>query len=146
MKLGPPLQVLDVTSSFGPRVHPVSGQASMHNGTDFRAPIGTPIFAVAAAVVQRVANTAANGLHVVLLLANGWRVFYLHLSSTSVAIGDTVERGQVLGATGDTGNVTGPHLHFEVHDAGGKPLDPMRLFGSGATTWLVLAAATAVLL
>ncbi|MHB1063605.1 MAG: M23 family metallopeptidase [Georgenia sp.] len=120
-----------LTSEFGPRVHPITGQESVHTGTDFAAPDGTPILAVADGTVT-VAEFSGGygGLIVVEHSIAGQTVAtaYGHMWETGihVAAGDRVRAGQHIGDVGSSGNSTGPHLHFEVRPGGanGEQIDP----------------------
>lgn len=96
--------------------------AGVHTGLDFAAPAGTPVVASAGGRVTRAGHAGPYG-RLVVVDHGGMSTYYAHLSSVSVAVGDTVEAGQRLGAVGATGNATGPHLHFEVRSSG-EPRDP----------------------
>ncbi len=123
-----PIDGARVSSTFGMRVHPVLGYQKMHKGTDFAAPIGTPIFASGNAVVQWSGMKGPNGNLVVLRHDNGWETFYLHQSMImpNVTVGARVTQGQKIGEVGTTGRSTGPHLHYEVH-IDGQPVDSMTI-------------------
>lgn len=110
------------TSSFGYRVHPVTGENKLHAGNDYGAPTGTPLYAVADGTVELVSSsTGGNKVH--LKGVDGWEYRYLHLSAYSVKNGDTVKAGQEVGKVGSTGRVTGAHLHFETRDPSGTEID-----------------------
>jgi len=97
-----------------------------HPGLDFSASEGTPVVAVAGGVVTTAGYSAEAswaGNLVVVKLEDGKRVWYAHQSSVAVAVGDSVQPGQMLGWVGSTGNSTGPHLHLEVQ-VDGRPIDP----------------------
>jgi LysM repeat protein len=103
---------------------PVSGIKTQgihgHNAVDIGAPVGTPIWAAASGtvIISKVGGyNGGYGSYVVVSHDNGTQTLYAHLSYNSVAVGDTVSQGQVLGRVGVTGKVTGPHLHFEVRGA-----------------------------
>lgn len=102
-----------VTSGYGRRVHPVTGERSFHRGVDLGAPTGTPIRAAWAGLVEHVGRSKTWGRNVVVRTGN-LSVRYAHASDVDVAEGDVVVRGAVLGHVGATGRVTGPHLHLEV--------------------------------
>lgn len=123
-----PVDGARITSKFGPRFHPVLHFNKMHNGTDFAAPIGTPIYASGNAVVEWAAMKGANGNLTVLRHDNGWRTLYLHqnMFMPGIAPGARVSQGQKIGEIGTTGRSTGPHLHYEVH-IDGAPVDPMSI-------------------
>lgn len=110
-----------LTGRFGD----VSGLwSSRHTGLDFAAPTGTPIRAVRAGVVVEAGYDGRYGNKTVLRLADGTELWYCHQSSTQARAGQRVRAGQVIGYVGTTGNVTGPHLHLEVHPRGGEAADP----------------------
>lgn len=98
-----------------------------HTGVDFVVPTGTPVKAVGAATVVSAGWGGAYGNQVVLKLADGYYAQYAHLSQLSVSAGQTVTAGQQLGLSGATGNVTGPHLHFEIRTTPnyGSDVDPV---------------------
>jgi murein DD-endopeptidase MepM/ murein hydrolase activator NlpD len=98
--------------------------ANYHTGLDFAAPSGTPLVAMANGVITSVGYDGAYGNKTVLTLDDGTELWYCHQTSTSVAEGDVVKPGQVIGSVGSTGNVTGPHLHLEVRPGAGDPVDP----------------------
>ena len=120
-----------LTSEYGPRIHPISGESSFHTGTDFAAPDGTPILAAADGTVT-VAEFSGGygGLIVIEHTLNGQTVAtaYGHMWETGIHVqpGDTVTAGQHIGDIGSSGNSTGPHLHFEVRTGGtdGERTDP----------------------
>ncbi len=95
-----------------------------HTGLDFAAPTGTPIMAVAGGTITDVGYSGAYGNRTIETLADGTELWYCHQNSFGTTTGATVRPGQVIGYIGSTGNVTGPHLHLEVHPGGGDPVDP----------------------
>ena len=103
------------------------GSSIAHKGTDFRAPVGTPVFAINAGKVAYVGFLRNYG-HVV-AVDHGSRLLSLamHLSEVSVVAGQRVEKGQVIGRSGDTGYVLGPHLHLTLR-IGGISIDPMKFY------------------
>ena len=107
-----------ISSSFGMRVHPVTGVRKLHDGTDFAAPCGTPVRAAGAGVVSSTPTDAGYGNRVLVEHAGGLTSGYAHLSTRAVAPGDEVEAGQVVGRVGSTGLSTGCHLHFMVQRDG----------------------------
>ena len=122
----PVTDFLYLSSSYGWRRHPVTGRTTMHEGLDFAAPRGTPIYASAAGIVVEAKYLNGYGNTVEIEHGNGIVTRYAHSSQLHVRQGDLVERGQLIADVGSSGRSTGPHLHFEVRMAG-QPLDP-RLF------------------
>ena len=120
-----PLRRIHVTSTFGWRRHPVTGKKSFHNGVDYRARVGEPVFAVYNGVVVQTGYSKYNGKYVVLKHPGGIKTYYLHLSKILVRKGWHVKAGQVIAKTGATGRVNGPHLHFGIRDARGRWLNPL---------------------
>lgn len=113
-----------VSSGFGPRTHPITGERRVHAGVDFAAPAGTPVVAAAAGVVRVAGRHGGYGLLVVLDHGDGIQTRYAHASRLLVAAGQAVARGQLIALVGSTGRSTGPHLHFEVR-VGGVAQDPL---------------------
>ncbi|MFF2778707.1 M23 family metallopeptidase [Streptomyces sp. NPDC058052] len=95
-----------------------------HTGLDFAAPTGTPLKAVHGGTIKSAGWSGSYGYRIVLELEDGTEVWYCHLSSMTVAAGQTVTTGETIGRVGATGNVTGPHLHLEVHTPDGSGIDP----------------------
>lgn len=130
--IGHPLQgTLSVASSYGYRVHPITGVLRLHAGTDFVAAQGTPQYAgVAGRVTYNQNSSCGNGMFIDGGVIDGQSVVlaYCHLSAYSVPEGATVTKGQQIGLTGMTGGATGPHCHFEVW-INGATIDPMTLEG-----------------
>lgn len=103
-----------LTSAFGWRMHPITGTARMHSGTDIGAPMGTPVLAAYRGEVAAADWSGGYGLMVILRHEGGTQESrYAHLSEIYVRPGDWVEQGVVIGRVGSTGLSTGPHLHFE---------------------------------
>ncbi len=110
-----PLSSMVVTSDFGYRVHPVSGQpSSFHTGVDLYVPMGTAVKASCGGTVTLAGWNGGYGWCVDISHGNGLTTRYGHLSSIEVSVGQTVSQGQRIALSGASGNVTGPHLHFEV--------------------------------
>lgn len=114
-----------LTSGFGYRINPLTGQNIMHAGLDIANRIGTPIVAPARGTVVSVGWQNAYGNCLVLNHGNSITTRYAHMESFSVKEGQVVNRGAVIGAIGNTGRSTGPHLHYEVR-IGGVPVNPMQ--------------------
>ena len=121
-----PVEGARISSSFGLRTHPVLGFQKLHRGTDFAAPIGTPIYASGDGVVTWAAMKGANGNLVILQHDDGWQTYYLHMNAFGVGIAPQVRvrQGQEIGQVGTTGRSTGPHLHYELH-INGEAVDAM---------------------
>lgn len=116
----------EVISPFGLRFRGLS--PDYHEGVDVSAPAGTPVRAMRPGTVARAGRFRGLGLAVYLDHGNGLVTIYGHLSGISVEAGERVEHRQVIGAVGQTGNATSPHLHFEVL-RNGRAVDPVPLLG-----------------
>lgn len=103
-----------LSSRYGRRPDPFTGQPAMHRGLDFAAPLGTPVIAPAAGRVKRASRRGSLGLLIEIDHGNGLVTRYGHLDGFAVAPGEWVSRGQVIGRVGNTGRSTGSHLHYEV--------------------------------
>jgi murein DD-endopeptidase MepM/ murein hydrolase activator NlpD len=112
-----------ISSNYGPRVHPITGQSRMHHGIDIAASSGTPIRAALAGTVTYSGPMGGYGNIVIIEHPNGTETRYAHNSRNDVNVGQQVARGEVVGAVGSTGMSTGPHLHFEVR-RNGESVDP----------------------
>lgn len=105
-----------ITSLFGWRLHPITGEQRFHSGTDLAAPIGTPVLAAYAGQVALADFLGGYGLTVLLEHNKSTQqTLYAHLSEIFVKPGEWVSQGSVIGRVGNTGMSTGPHLHFEFH-------------------------------
>lgn len=113
-----------ITSDFGYRVHPILGYARFHDGVDFGADYGSPIWAAKDGVVIFAGWYGGYGQAVIIDHGNNVTTLYGHTSEIYVSEGETVRRGQIIAAVGSTGLSTGPHLHFEVR-LSGEPTNPM---------------------
>ena len=109
-----PVSNLTITSGFGGREDPTGISGSFHDGIDFGGASGTPIMAARAGEIVSANYSGMAGNHVVIKHDNGYYSYYLHMSSLSVAAGQSVSAGQMLGGMGTTGNSTGVHLHFSI--------------------------------
>ncbi|MEH2169595.1 MAG: M23 family metallopeptidase [Nostoc sp.] len=103
-----------ITSLFGWRIHPITGNQRFHAGTDLGAPTGTPVLAAAAGQVETANWVGGYGLTVILNHKSAEQTLYGHMSEILVQPGQWVQPGTIIGRVGSTGNSTGPHLHFEV--------------------------------
>jgi len=118
-----------VTSPFGYRIHPIYGYYSLHDGTDFGASCGAPLYSAAdGKVISSYWNTAYGNRMIIdngFVRGVGLATVYNHAIRYTVGVGDSVKRGQVIGYVGTTGWSTGCHLHFTVM-VNGSPVDPMK--------------------
>ncbi len=114
-----------VTSTFGMRVDPFTGLAQRHSGIDYSANIGAPVSATADGTVVHAGKKGAYGNMIEVDHGQGLLTRFAHLSKIEVRLGQKVTRGQQIGAVGNTGRSTGPHLHYEVR-LNGIALDPKR--------------------
>ncbi|MEA5488281.1 MULTISPECIES: peptidoglycan DD-metalloendopeptidase family protein [Pseudanabaena] len=115
-----------ISSGFGWRVHPITGERKLHKGVDFAAPTGTPIFAAASGVVTYAGwSNGGYGNVVELRHENGALTLYAHANRVFVSKGQVVSKGQAIAEVGSTGRSTGPHLHFEIQPDGRTAVDPM---------------------
>ena len=115
-----------ISMAFGQNVHPITQQWYIHKGMDFSTwRSGDPVVATANGHVVTVGNDASFGNFIIIKHKHGIYTRYAHLATTRVRKGDTVSQRQVIGTIGDTGIVTGPHLHYEVH-IGSDVVDPAK--------------------
>ncbi|TDC80227.1 M23 family metallopeptidase [Micromonospora sp. KC606] len=105
-----PMKGAQITSCYGPR------GGTLHAGIDFAMPAGTPVRAAFGGTVEKAGDVGDGyGVSVVVNHGTGYLTHYAHLSTAKVSVGDRVAAGQIIGLEGSTGDSTGPHLHFEVH-------------------------------
>ena len=117
-----------MASGFGYRTDPFTKARKMHEGMDFTAKTGTPIFATGDGVVARADNTVSGyGNHIVIRHGFGYETLYGHLSKYKSRAGQRVKRGDIIGYVGSTGRSEGPHLHYEVHK-NGKVVNPLNFY------------------
>jgi murein DD-endopeptidase MepM/ murein hydrolase activator NlpD len=115
-----PVQSVRITSGFGMRHHPILGYNRMHQGIDFGASAGTPVFAAGDGVVARAGWAGGYGRQLMIKHNGHWATSYSHLSGFAVKPGQRVHQGQVVAYVGSTGRSTGPHLHYEIMHDGAK--------------------------
>ncbi len=118
-------------STYGGRTDPFSGEGAFHTGVDISAAVGTPIRAAADGIVMHAEWAGAYGKMVVIDHGNGLTTRYAHLSRFDVVPGQEIRRGEIVGASGGTGRVTSPHLHYEVR-LGGNPINPYTYLSKSA--------------
>jgi murein DD-endopeptidase MepM/ murein hydrolase activator NlpD len=126
-----PVDVGYNSSSFGRRVDPFTGRTAFHEGLDFTAAVGTPIYAAAGGVVTVSEHMPDYGKIIKISHGSGLETRYAHASELLVKVGEVVKKGQVIAKVGSTGRSTGPHLHFEVR-RDGAPLDPRKFLQRSA--------------
>jgi len=107
------------TSGFGYR------WGRLHAGEDFAVSVGTPLAAMSTGTVDYAGAMSGYGNLVRLRYWDGTVSYFGHMSSVSVNVGQSVDPGQIVGLSGNTGHSTGPHLHLEIHPGGGAPIDPL---------------------
>jgi murein DD-endopeptidase MepM/ murein hydrolase activator NlpD len=117
-----------IASGFGYRSDPFTKVRKFHEGMDFSARTGTPIYATGDGVIARADNSASGyGNHIVIRHGFGYETLYGHLSKYNCRPGQTVKRGDVIGYVGSTGRSEAPHLHYEVHK-GGEVVNPLNFY------------------
>ena len=111
-----PINGARLSSSFGMRKHPISGFTKMHQGTDFAAPMGTPIMASGTGTVTRAKWCGGGGNCIKIKHNSTYETIYAHMKSFAkgIKVGKKIRQGQIIGFVGSTGMSTGPHLHYEV--------------------------------
>lgn len=118
-----------ITSRFGYRIHPLTGQRKLHGGVDFGAPSGSPVPSTTGGTVSFASSGWNGGFGNLVKVRQGiWEMFYAHLSKILVRAGQSVKKGDILGLIGSTGASTGPHLHYETRKSGVR-VNPMSLKG-----------------
>jgi len=123
-----PINGARLSSSFGMRKHPISGFTKKHTGTDFAAPMGTPIMASGTGTITRAKWCGGGGYCIKIKHNSTYETIYAHMKSfaKSIKVGKKVKQGQIIGYVGSTGLSTGPHLHYEVI-VNGKKVNSQRL-------------------
>jgi len=123
-----PIDGARLASGFGYRRHPILGYSKMHQGVDFAAPTGTPIYAAGAGQLEKIGWQGGYGNAIVIRHTKDYSTLYGHMSGFAPGMqpGKRVKQGDIIGYVGSTGMSTGPHLHYEVHLAG-KQIDPLSL-------------------
>lgn len=118
---------INISSGFGLRRNPVNGNRKFHEGIDFTAPVGTPVYATADGVVKFAERKGGYGNCIEVAHGFNYLTRYAFLSEVLVADGDKVKRGDMIGKVGSTGQSTAPHLHYEVIFKG-EPENPVNYF------------------
>lgn len=123
-----PVAAARVTSGYGMRMHPLLGYSKMHQGVDFGAPTGTPIFSAGSGTIEEIGFKGGFGRYILVRHGNGLETAYGHMSRFNPRLykGARVNQGEVIAYVGSSGRSTGPHLHFEVH-VNGKQANPLSI-------------------
>ena len=116
-----------ISSRFGERIHPITGELKNHNGMDIASNMGTAVYAADGGKVVLAEWYGGYGNCIMIDHGNGYKTLYGHLSYIGVSNGQTVTQGATIGQVGSTGNSTGPHLHFEVYSNGSR-IDPEQFY------------------
>jgi len=113
---GSPIEYHGITSKFGYRKHPITGKREKHMGSDMRAKIFTEVYATANGVVEYAGYHRRSGYGRLIIIDNsyGFRTYFAHLGKVKVKHGQVVQKGDLIGLTGNTGRSNGPHLHYEI--------------------------------
>ena len=120
-----PLDRLHITSSYGSRIHPITGKRTVHHGVDYGSPTGSPVHAVAVGVVTVSGFDPLSGNKIAVKHRDNSVSWYMHLQTRGVSVGSKVSPGQAIGRVGSTGRSTGPHLHFGFKNAQGAWINPL---------------------
>ena len=121
-----PLNGARLSSGFGNRKHPILGFTKMHRGVDFAAPVGTPIFAAGDGIIEFSGWNGAYGKYIRIKHNSTYKTAYAHLSKIYKKRGTRIKQGDIIGALGNTGRSTGPHLHYEILISG-RQVNPLRI-------------------
>ena len=119
-----PVKKNKITSKFGLRTDPFLKRTTFHTGIDIRGNTGEPVYATAKGEVIFANYSRGHGNYIIIKHSDQDETRYAHLSKVDVQVGDSVEKGEQIGAVGSTGRSTGPHLHYEIIE-NGDPVDPM---------------------
>jgi murein DD-endopeptidase MepM/ murein hydrolase activator NlpD len=121
-----PLNNFTLSSGFGPRINPVTGNPRFHQGLDLAAPLGADVYAARDGVVTEIGEDPIYGKYIIIEHNDNWTSLYGHLSSVNTDLRKSVRSGNLRGKVGSTGQSTGPHLHFEIRQHG-KAQNPDKL-------------------
>ena len=117
--------IVEITSPYGKRIHPITGESQFHHGIDIRTPFNTPILAVYDGTIRGVKWGEREGLYL-WLVDDDTEVIYCHLRGVFVGVGKRVKAGEEIARSGSSGGVTGPHLHIGIK-INGQWTDPEKL-------------------
>lgn len=120
-----------ISSPFGYRTHPVTGEKRLHNGIDLAVPVGTQVRCPMDGTVSSVFYSNEGGNQITIKHSNGFQTGYAHLSKVLVKKGEKVKRGNVIALSGNTGRSTGPHVHLTLRNSSGALIDPAKVIYSG---------------
>lgn len=118
-----PLRTFRLSSSFGMRQNPITGNLRMHQGIDLAAPAGTEVYAAGDGIVSEIGQDSVYGNYIIIKHSGNWVSLYGHLQKIGITLHATVKSGMLIGWVGSTGQSTGPHLHFELQQ-NGQARDP----------------------
>jgi len=118
-----PLQTYRLTSSYGIRENPVTGNIGLHQGIDLAAPEGTEVYSAADGTVIEIGDDPVYGIYIIVSHNDRWTSLYGHLQRVETVLRQSIKSGTLIGRVGTTGQSTGPHLHFELRQDG-RALDP----------------------
>ena len=128
---GHPLRAeISPVSSFGMRTHPILQIRRMHAGVDFRVEEGTPIYATGDGIISVVGENSGYGKHIRIQHEDGYETVYAMLSEINVQVGESVQKEDQIGRSGNTGLSQAPHLHYEIRKEG-RPLNPEEYIKKG---------------
>ena len=113
---GSPIEYHGITSKFGYRTHPTLGKKEFHNGSDMKAKLLTEVYATANGVVEYAGYHRESGYGRLIIIDNGYgfKTYFAHLGKINVKHGQVVQKGDLIGLTGNSGMSNGPHLHYEI--------------------------------
>ena len=114
-----------ISSNYGERIHPITGVRTFHKGVDIAVPEGTKLYSAVKGVVTVSKYSESAGNYVTVKTESGWTVTFMHMKSRSVTVGQTIEQGDFVGLSGNTGNSTGAHLHLQVANENGDTVNPI---------------------
>ncbi|QEN06163.1 LysM peptidoglycan-binding domain-containing protein [Thiospirochaeta perfilievii] len=123
-----PLNSPIITSEFGNRENPYTGNTEFHSGLDFRASIGTKVLSPYDGEINNIGYSEFYGNYLIIKHPNGYSSHYYHLNRVILKVGDKLKKGDLVATTGNSGKSTGPHLHFEIH-LNEEPINPRLLLG-----------------
>lgn len=114
-----------ISSNYGERIHPITKVRTFHKGVDIAVPEGTKLYSAVKGIVTVSQYSESAGNYVTVKTESGWTVTFMHMNSRSVTVGQTIEQGDFVGLSGNTGNSTGPHLHLQVANDAGETVNPI---------------------